>query len=156
MPLKILDIDRAFDGPDSEIVSLVGEVVGDQISVAEFAQIGERLCGEDYTIAERFFPSLRHLYDIVKSQKDDSDRIKMTVQLATTMRYAVWERYCLSDLEPSVRAALKDCSRLFLDTCFLIKEVDDKRYLMMGVAAALGDADAAKVLHDLGSGNLTA
>lgn len=156
MNLKILDIDRSFDGPDSEIVSLVGEVVGDQISVTQFAQIGERLSGEDYTIAERFYPSLRHLYEIVKSQEDDSDRIKMTVQLATTMRYAVWEMHCPLDAEPSVLSALKDCSRLFLETCFLIKNVEDKRYLLMGVAAALGDAEAAKVLHDLGSGNVTA
>jgi hypothetical protein len=156
MNLKILGIDRSFDGPDSEIVSLVGEVVGDQISVTEFAQIGERLSGEDYTIAERFFPALRHLYDIVKSQKNDSDRIKLTVQLATTLRYAVWKMNCPHDTEPSVLSALRDCSQLFLETCFLVEKVDDRRYLLMGVAACLGDADAAKILHDLGSGHTTA
>lgn len=43
MTLKILDIDRSFDGPDSEIVLLVGEAVGDQISVTGFAEIGTML-----------------------------------------------------------------------------------------------------------------
>ena len=152
MRLEILDIDRSYDGPDSDIVSLVAKVVGEQISVLQFAQIAERLSGEDYTIAERFFPALRYLLDIIKSQKDERDRMKMTVQLATTMRYAVWKMYAPQDKDPTILSAIKGSCQLFLETCFLIDEVDDRRYLLMGIAAGLGDSEAAKLLHDLGSG----
>ena len=152
MSLKILEIDRWYQVPDSEIVSLVGEVVGHPISSNEFDRICDRLSGEDYTIAKRFWPALRHLYDIVKFQNDENERVKMVITLATTTRYAVWKMFSLQDFEPKVREAAEDCCRLFLETCFSVKEVDDRRYLLMGVAAAMGDSEAAKLLHDLGSG----
>jgi hypothetical protein len=152
MSLEILDIDRYYSGPDGEIVSLVGKAVGEQISVLQFAQIAERLSGEDYTIAERFFPALRYLFDIIKSQDRECDRVKMTIQLATTMRYAVWKMCDPQDTDPAIASAIQDSCQLFLETCFLIDEVDDRRYLLMGIVAGLGDSDAAKLLHDLGSG----
>jgi len=153
MSLKILEIGRFYEGPDSDIVSLVSDVVGEQITVIQFGQICERLSGEDYTIAERFWPSLGYLYDIVKQQENENDRVEMAIQLATTARYAVWEMFSTQEVEPSVWDATKDCCRLFLESCFLVSDVDDKRYLLMGIAASMGDSEAAEKLHDLGSGN---
>ncbi len=152
MSLKILDIDRFYDGPDSDIINMVGEVVGEQITVTEFALIGERLSGEDYTIAERFWPSLRYLYDIIKSQNDEQDRVEMTVQLAVTTRHAVWKMFSPREVIPTFMPDLKDCCGLFLETCFMVEDVNHKRKLLMGIAAAMGDSEAAKILDDLWSG----
>ena len=152
MSRRILELKRYDDIPEAEIISLVGEAVGEQFTELEFAHIGEVLSGEDYVIAELFFPSLKYMYDIIKSQKDDSVQTPMTIRFATMMRYAVWKMYDPSDLEPDVQPILQDCAHLFLQTCYSISEVDDKRYLLMGVAAAVGDSEAAKRLHDLAGG----
>ena len=152
MSRRILELKRYDDIPEAEIISLVGEAVGEQFTELEFAHIGEVLSGEDYVIAELFFPSLKYLYDIIKSQKDDSVQTPMTIRFATMMRYAVWKMYDPSDLDSELQPILRDCAHLFLQACYSISQVDDKRWLLMGVAAAVGDSEAAKRLHDLGSG----
>jgi hypothetical protein len=152
MSRKILEIHRHHGLSESEIVSLIEEAIGEQFTENEFSSIGECISGEDYVISEFFFPSLKHLFDIVKSQKDDQVQTRLTLHLATMMRYAVWKMYDPNKVDPEVRTALQDCAHLFLDACYSIAAVDDKRYLLMGVAAAMGDAEAAKRLHDLGSG----
>ena len=81
-----------------------------------------------YVIAELFFPSLKYLYDIIKSQKDDSVQTPMTIRFATMMRYAVWKMYDPSDLDPELQPILRDCAHLFLQACYSISQVDDKRW----------------------------
>ena len=152
MSESILALSYPSGKSDEQIVSLVASIVGTQLTADQYRQVCEHLTGEDYTIAERFWPALRHLYDIIETQEDEHRRADMTVTLATTTRYAVWQMFSPQTFDPEIRGAAEDCCRLFLETSFSISDVNDKRHLLMGVAAAMGDSEAAKHLHDIGSG----
>ncbi len=160
MKPKILDTERDYDDPAETVVSMVEEAVGYQMSPTEFDHIQRHLSGEDYTIAQRFFPSLKHLVKIVECQKNDLHRHEMILQLAVSARYAVWDSFDPMESEHGIQLSVKECCRLFLEDLMNFKDtekkmstsdIDSRRYLLSAIAACWGDAKAAELMHDLAS-----
>lgn len=91
METCLLELNYPDDQTDETVVAMIANLVGRQLTTDDYGKINEHLTGEDYTIHERIFPALQHLVDIAECQKDTRARNQMTVALAVSMIYAVWE-----------------------------------------------------------------
>ena len=150
---SLLTLSYPNDEPDEVIVELVAQLVGKQLSLAEYRKVHEHLSGEDYTIAERFFPALENLVQLVNDQENASTRNSMAVTLAVSMRYAVCNDFDPTEFDATTQAKIQDCCRLFVEHYIQTDDVENQRYLLTGIAACKGDISATTVMHDLASGN---
>ena len=150
----ILDLEYPNDESDETIVNMIAELSGLQLSIDEYRTVIEHLTAEDYAIAERIFPALYDLVQLVRNQPDRNIANQMAVHLAAAVRSAMSQGLNPRDFDAETQSKMQDCCRLFLDSYLELDEVDDQRYLLTGIASLNGDRAAAKLIDRLAIGEI--